>query len=152
MKFSKRTIGFINAQLCTFFAWCIKFCGLSRNPVTAAGNITVKSISEKPERVKNIWQKKDLLFAHVGDSISNFFLNQQRKIGMEPIIRGHDLRHSHASLLINLGFSPDVVADRLGHANASMVLKVYGHMYPQKRIEVTTALNKMYQEQKKRLA
>ena len=95
---------------------------------------------------------KDLLFDHVGDSISNFFLNQQRKIGMEPIIRVHDLRHSHASLLINLGFSPDVVADRLGHANAAMVLKVYGHMYPQKRIEVTNALNKMYQEQKKRLA
>ena len=122
----------------------------------SARTVTIPNhlIKEIKDYMKRIYKPrgKDLLFSGVGDSISNYFLNQQRKIGMKPIIRVHDLRHSHASLLINMGFSPDVVADRLGHSNAAMVLKIYGHMYPQKRVEVTDALNKMYQKQKKRLA
>jgi integrase len=44
-----------------------------------------------------------------------------------PRIRFHDLRHTHASLLLAAGVDPIAVADRLGHANATMVLTVYGH-------------------------
>lgn len=58
-----------------------------------------------------------------------------------PPIRIHDLRHSHASLLINANFSPIEVADRLGHANASITLKVYSHFYSQKRTTLAEKIN-----------
>lgn len=43
-------------------------------------------------------------------------------------IRIHDFRHSHVSLLINLGFSPFDIAKRLGHT-VEMVNNVYGHWF-----------------------
>lgn len=46
-------------------------------------------------------------------------------------IRVHDFRHSHASLLIELGYSPLLIADRLGD-NVDTTLKVYSHLYPNK--------------------
>lgn len=56
-------------------------------------------------------------------------------------IRLHDLRHSHASLLINAGFRPLDVADRLGHSNAGITLSVYTHFYESKRTELAEKLN-----------
>lgn len=56
-------------------------------------------------------------------------------------IRLHDLRHSHASMLIDAGFSPVDVADRLGHANPAITLKVYSHFYQAKRTQLAQRLN-----------
>ncbi|MGN6724097.1 MAG: tyrosine-type recombinase/integrase [Marmoricola sp.] len=47
----------------------------------------------------------------------------------------HDLRHTSASWLIQSGFDLFKVARRLGHANTSMVDKVYGHLMPEAQIE-----------------
>lgn len=55
-------------------------------------------------------------------------------------IRLHDLRHSHASLLIELGFSPLVIADRLGHEKVETTLNTYSHLFPNKRDEVAVKL------------
>lgn len=55
-------------------------------------------------------------------------------------IRIHDLRHSHASLLIHLGFTPTLIADRLGHENVTTTLNTYGHLYPNKQNEVAETL------------
>jgi len=41
----------------------------------------------------------------------------------------HDLRHSHAALLIEAGEHVKVIQSRLGHANARMTLDVYGHLF-----------------------
>jgi integrase len=51
---------------------------------------------------------------------------------LPPVPEGtspHDLRHPYASLLIEGGESPVVVARRLGHANPSMTLNVYSHLF-----------------------
>lgn len=45
-------------------------------------------------------------------------------------IRVHDLRHSHASLLIELGENAIVIRDRLGHEDIETTLGTYGHLYP----------------------
>lgn len=37
-------------------------------------------------------------------------------------IRIHDLRHSHASLLIELGFAPLLISERLGHENVETTI------------------------------
>jgi len=45
-------------------------------------------------------------------------------------LRFHDLRHSVASLLLSKGHSLRAVSQRLGHANPTMTLRVYGHVMP----------------------
>lgn len=45
-----------------------------------------------------------------------------------PKIRIHDLRHSHATHLINNGANILAVSKRLGHSNTTMTLKVYAHL------------------------
>lgn len=46
-----------------------------------------------------------------------------------PLIRFHDLRHSHASLLVKLGIEPKVISERLGHSNISITMDLYSHLY-----------------------
>ena len=58
-------------------------------------------------------------------------------------IRVHDLRHSHASLLIELGYSPLLIAERLGHENIETTLQTYSHLYPNKQTQLATELEKM---------
>lgn len=58
-------------------------------------------------------------------------------------IRLHDLRHSHASLLIELGFSPLLIADRLGHEKVETTLNTYSHLYPHKQDEVVEKLQSL---------
>lgn len=58
-----------------------------------------------------------------------------------PHIRIHDLRHSHASLLIDLGFSPVLIAERLGHENVKTTLNTYSHLFPNKQQEVADRLD-----------
>ena len=59
-------------------------------------------------------------------------------------IRVHDLRHSHASLLIELGFSPLLISERLGHENIETTLNTYSHLYPNKQTEVAEKLNNLF--------
>jgi integrase len=47
-----------------------------------------------------------------------------------PRIRFHDLRHTHATLLLQEGVNVKVVSERLGHANISITLDTYSHVLP----------------------
>lgn len=55
-------------------------------------------------------------------------------------IRIHDLRHSHVSLLIFLGFSAVDIADRMGHESIDITLH-YAHMFPSRQSEMAERLN-----------
>jgi integrase len=46
-----------------------------------------------------------------------------------PVIRLHDLRHSHCTQLLDAGVRPDIVTERLGHASVAFTLQRYGHRY-----------------------
>ena len=50
--------------------------------------------------------------------------------GLPEGTTSHDLRHHYASLLLAAGESVVAVAERLGHDDASLVLKTYGHLMP----------------------
>lgn len=54
-------------------------------------------------------------------------------------IRIHDLRHRHASLLIEMGFSALAIADRLGH-EITEVTMMYAHLFPNKQEEMAEML------------
>lgn len=66
-----------------------------------------------------------------------------KKAGVKRI-RIHDLRHSHASMLIKAHCTPVEVADRLGHKDPSLTLKVYSHMYAAQRRKIADMLNTIY--------
>lgn len=61
-------------------------------------------------------------------------------------IRIHDLRHSHASLLVELGFSPLLIAERLGHERVQTTMDIYSHLYPNKQKEVAARLDEIMEE------
>ncbi len=42
----------------------------------------------------------------------------------------HDLRHTHATLLLKGGVHPKIVSERLGHANNGITLDTYSHILP----------------------
>lgn len=55
-------------------------------------------------------------------------------------IKIHALRHSHASLLIQMGENPLIIKDRLGHEDIQTTLGTYGHLYPNSNFEVASKL------------
>ena len=55
-------------------------------------------------------------------------------------IRIHDLRHSHVSLLIEMGFSAVSIADRLGHESIEITYH-YAHLFPTKQNEMADQLD-----------
>jgi integrase len=59
-------------------------------------------------------------------------LQARKALGDEqlPVIRLHDLRHTHATLLLADGLPVKVVSERLGHASAIITLTVYQHVHP----------------------
>ncbi|MGL5230718.1 MAG: tyrosine-type recombinase/integrase [Cetobacterium sp.] len=58
-------------------------------------------------------------------------------------IRIHDLRHSHASLLIHLGVNPLTIARRLGHEKVKTTLNTYSHLFPNSNKEMMELLGKV---------
>jgi integrase len=79
-------------------------------------------------------------------SITKSYLEHEMIRGVElsgvKKIRLHDLRHSHASLLISkLGAQPSLVADRLGHEKIQTTLNTYSHLYPNQARDLADQLN-----------
>ncbi len=84
-----------------------------------------------------------------GDRIFSFTahrLRHEMRRGAEAAgvkaIRIHDLRHSHAALLIDLGFTSQAIADRLGHSSTE-VTETYSHLFPSTQRSVAAALNEV---------
>lgn len=60
-----------------------------------------------------------------------------------PIVRFHDLRHSHASLLVKLGIQPKIISERLGHSNIGITMDLYSHLYEEADREVADIFDKI---------
>lgn len=61
-------------------------------------------------------------------------------------IRVHDLRHSHISLLISLGFSAVDIAKRVGHESITITLR-YAHMFPAAQDKMMDKLNTLIKDE-----
>ena len=85
-------------------------------------------------------QKDDRLFPY-----TKSFLYHEMEYGCKASgvkrIRVHDIRHSHASLLVEMGFSPLLIAERLGHEKVQPTWDTYSHLYPNKQVEVARQLD-----------
>jgi integrase len=67
-------------------------------------------------------------------------MNRGSKASDVKRIRVHDLRHSHVSHLIEMGFSVVAIADRVGHESIDITYR-YAHLFPSKQIEIADKLD-----------
>ena len=76
----------------------------------------------------------DLIFNTLGkpyrpNTITRAWQSLCVKAGIN-VIRFHDARHTHASLMLKQGIHPKIVQERLGHASIAMTLDIYSHVAP----------------------
>lgn len=60
-----------------------------------------------------------------------------------PAIRLHDLRHSHASILINNNVNIKAISERLGHQRIETTLNIYGHLYRGQDADIANLLDRL---------
>jgi len=76
----------------------------------------------------------DLAFSNLGkplrpNTVTYAWVRIAARAGVK-VIRLHDARHTHASLMLKQGIHPKVVQERLGHASIQMTLDTYSHVAP----------------------
>lgn len=81
--------------------------------------------------------------------ISKSYLHHEMDRGSKAAgakrIQIHGLRHSHISLLIDMGFSAVAIADRVGHESIEITYR-YAHLFPSKQKEMAVKLDFMNKE------
>ena len=82
------------------------------------------------------------LFPVTKSYLSHEMIRGCKNTGVKKI-RIHDIRHSHASLLINQGCDALMLADRLGHEKVSTTLNTYSHLFPHKQQEFEHSLESL---------
>lgn len=80
--------------------------------------------------------------------VTKSYLTNEMKRGVKNSgvkkIRLHDLRHSHASLLVEMGFSELAIAERLGHERLGTTMNTYSHLFPHKQQQIANKLDDEY--------
>lgn len=77
-------------------------------------DLVFSTLESKPLRPNTITRAWTMLAAHAG----------------LKVIRLHDARHTHASIMLKQGIHPKIVQERLGHASIQMTLDTYSHVAP----------------------
>jgi integrase len=85
-------------------------------------------------------EPSDRIFYFTKSALEKEIKRVADKAGL-PQIRVHDLRHSHASMLIDMGFDILEISERLGHESVKTTLDTYSHLYPDKDKQLAERLN-----------
>ena len=86
-------------------------------------------------------KRKDRIF-NITKSYLHHEMDRGSKAAGVKRIRIHDLRHSHISLLIDMGFSAVAIADRVGHESIEITYR-YAHLFSSKQKEMAIKLDFM---------
>ena len=84
-------------------------------------------------------KKKDRIFPVTKNYLYHAMDRGCRASGVKRI-RVHDIRYSHVSLLIDMGFSAVAIADRVGHESIDITYR-YAHLFPSKQAEMANKLD-----------
>lgn len=97
--------------------------------------------SEMQDCIKSIYGIKENMRIF---NITKSYLHHEMERGCKQTgikkIRIHDLRHSHISLLINLGFSASAIGKRVGHTSTE-ITDTYIHLFPSVQTDMADKLN-----------
>ena len=96
------------------------------------------------------FKPKDRIFYFQKSAVQRELQKHVEEAGL-PKIRVHDLRHSHASLLIEMGFDIMEISKRLGHSSVKMTWDVYAHLYPNKDMALADRLNAIQEPSKEEI-
>ena len=84
---------------------------------------------------------EDRLFAVSTNQLTREMARASKAAGVKKI-RIHDLRHTHISQLIEMGFSAVAIGDRVGHESVEITYR-YAHLFPTTQTQMATQLNSM---------
>jgi integrase len=91
--------------------------------------------AEERLRAGTAWQENGLVICtSIGTPVLQhnlrmLFARMVKNAGLPPI-RLHDLRHTHATILLKKGVHPKIVQERLGHSDITVTLNTYSHVIP----------------------
>ncbi|MCD8015049.1 MAG: site-specific integrase [Lachnospiraceae bacterium] len=91
-------------------------------------------------------EKDERIFYFESAGLRQEFKRATKRAGLPPI-RIHDLRHSHASLLIEMGVPITEISKRLGHENIETTLRVYSHLYPGKERNIPDLITAFFESE-----
>ncbi len=113
------------------------------NRVIKMPDFLVEEIKEYLAKIYGL-QKNDRVF-----NITKNYLHREMTRGADAAgvkrIRIHDLRHSHISLLIEMGYSAVAIADRVGHESINITYN-YAHLFPSTQTDIADKLNNFRKE------
>ena len=169
-KYSPVYLKTLHNQLSAIFNHAVKFYGLKENPAAKVGNMGKARSREmlfwtEEEYQKFAFAMPDFLVAdkqdyqpslyNLGETARFFpstknYLHREMTRGADAAgvkrIRIHDLRHSHISLLIEMGYSAVAIADRVGHESINITYN-YAHLFPSTQTDMADKLNNFRKEQ-----
>ena len=114
-------------------------------PKTLKSNRTIKMpqflCDEMQDYLKMLYEpKEDERIFMISKSYLHHEMDRGAKASGVKRIRVHDLRHSHVSLLINMGFIVLAIADRMGHESIDITYR-YAHLFPSEQIQMAEQLD-----------
>jgi integrase len=126
--------------------------GRSRRTVDLPALVVAALQAHRARQAAQAFQPRDgLVFSSrtgrplSGTSVTHQFQALLAAAGLARL-RFHDLRHTHAALLIHLGVQPRLIMERLGHASIVTTMNVYGHIMPAAGREAARALDQMFEQ------
>jgi integrase len=108
---------------------------------------------ENKKQFKEYYQENNFVVAQKETGMPydpNYIARNYRRVMKEygvceelqiPYIRFHDLRHTHATLMLKANIHPKIVAERLGHSSVNLTLNTYSHVLPDMQKEAVNKLN-----------
>ena len=124
---------------------CLKGQDVITSPKTEKSNRIIKMpkflCDEMQDYFKTLYEiEPDQQVFPIGKSHLHREMDRGSKAAGVKRIRIHDLRHSHISLLIDLGFSAIAIADRVGHESIDITYN-YAHLFPSRQVEMADKLD-----------
>lgn len=104
-------------------------------------NFLIGEIKEYYTHIYHL-ENTDRVFSALRANILYHLKQYAKKAGVTEI-RIHGLRHSHTALLMEMGFNPLLIAERLGHDDITTTLNTYSHLYPNKQTELINKLDNL---------
>ncbi|BFH66202.1 site-specific integrase [Paenibacillus dendritiformis] len=92
---------------------------MSENKLYKDSGLVIQTSVGTPLSPRNLMRNYYRILDKITEKYSDF-----------PKIRFHDLRHTHATLLLKAGIHPKIVQERLGHSSINVTLDTYSHVLP----------------------
>ena len=117
------------------------------DPKTPKSNRVVQMpcflVAEMQDYIRRLYKigPQDRIFTFTKDYLHHEMNRGYTAAGVKRI-RIHDLRHSHVSLLIELGYSAVAIGDRVGHETIEITLR-YAHLFPTTQKAIVRSLDEL---------